>query len=332
MLVGSFWSPVSIFTHLSLITCHSSFFLIPKPIDTINNYRHRSFQPTLPTDQYPIVNKSIDRAPLSIQGLYTFIQNPLSLLIDTHSHIYHHRFDDDFEQMLQRSSEAGVKKIYLPNIDAESIPALKKVARENKQCIPMMGLHPSHVKEDYQVQLEKILTELDRGDTEYVAVGEIGIDLYWDKTFIREQQEAFAIQIEKAKEMGLPIVIHCREAFDEIFEVLEAHKDERLHGIFHCFTGDLGQAEKAIGYNMKLGIGGILTFKNGGLAEVITDVDIKHLVLETDAPYLAPMPHRGKRNEPAYVKLVAEKLAEIKGIDLEEVDRITTENAVAVFG
>ena len=253
-------------------------------------------------------------------------------MIDTHSHIYHHRFDDDFEQMLQRANDAGVKKIYLPNIDSESIPALKKVARENKQCIPMMGLHPSHVKEDYEEQLQTVLKELEQGDLKYVAVGEIGIDLYWDKTFVEEQKEAFGIQIEKAKEMGLPIVIHCREAFDEIFQVLEDHKDDRLFGIFHCFTGNLDQARQAIAYNMKLGIGGILTFKNGGLAEVIENVDIKHLVLETDAPYLAPMPHRGKRNEPSYVKLVAEKLADIKGIDLEEVDRITTANTVAVFG
>lgn len=253
-------------------------------------------------------------------------------MIDTHSHIYHHRFDDDFAKMLTRAREAGVEQIYLPNIDKESIAGLKKVATENKQCLPMMGLHPSHVKEDYKEQLALIMEELEKGDMKYVAVGEIGIDLYWDKTFIEEQKEAFAMQISKAKEMGLPIVIHCREAFDEIFEVLEAHKDKKLFGIFHCFSGDLEQAKKAIGYNMKLGIGGILTFKNGGLAEVIEEVDLKHLVLETDAPYLAPMPHRGKRNEPAYVKLVAEKLAEIKGVSLAEVDKITTANARQVFG
>ena len=253
-------------------------------------------------------------------------------MIDTHSHIYHHRFDDDFGKMLTRAKEAGVEKIYLPNIDVESIQALKKVALENEQCLPMMGLHPSHVKEDYKEQLEKVLAELQLGEIKYHAVGEIGIDLYWDKSFLKQQKEAFGIQIEKAKEMSLPIVIHCREAFDEIFDVLEAHKDNRLYGIFHCFTGNLDQAKKAIGYHMKLGIGGILTFKNGGLAEVVEDVDIKHLVLETDAPYLAPIPHRGKRNEPSYLRLVAEKLAEIKGLSLEDVDRITTENTRAVFG
>lgn len=252
-------------------------------------------------------------------------------MIDTHSHIYHHRFDSDFQDMLSRAKQAGVEKIYLPNIDAESIADLKKVARQNPTCIPMMGLHPSHVKGDYQEQLRTILQELEHGDMDYAAVGEIGIDLYWDQTFLAEQQEAFAIQIEKAKELSLPIVIHCRNSFDEIFEVLEDHHDEDLFGIFHCFTGNLEQAQRAIGYNMKLGIGGILTFKNAGLDEVVKEVDMKHLVLETDAPYLAPTPHRGKRNEPAYVKLVAEKLAEIKSLSLAEVDEITTANAQAVF-
>ena len=252
-------------------------------------------------------------------------------MIDTHSHIYHHRFDSDFQDMLSRAKQAGVEKIYLPNIDAESIADLKKVARQNPTCIPMMGLHPSHVKGDYQEQLRTILQELEHGDMDYAAVGEIGIDLYWDQTFLAEQQEAFAIQIEKAKELSLPIVIHCRNSFDEIFEVLEDHHDEDLFGIFHCFTGNLEQAQRAIDYNMKLGIGGILTFKNAGLDEVVKEVDMKHLVLETDAPYLAPTPHRGKRNEPAYVKLVAEKLAEIKSLSLAEVDEITTANAQAVF-
>lgn len=253
-------------------------------------------------------------------------------MIDTHSHIYHHRFDDDFENMLARAKQVGVKQIYLPNIDAESIPALKRVARNHENCIPMMGLHPAHVKEDYREQLDVILRELEEGDLPYAAVGEIGIDLYWDKTYLGEQQEAFSIQIEKAKELGLPIVIHCREAFDEIFAVLEEHHDDKLFGIFHCFTGNLAQAKQAIGYNMKLGIGGIVTFKNGGLDETLANIEVEHLVLETDAPYLAPMPHRGKRNEPSYLKLIAEKLAEIKGMSLSEINNITTANAKAVFG
>ncbi len=253
-------------------------------------------------------------------------------MIDTHSHIYHHRFEDDFEEMLARAKNAGVEQIYLPNIDVESIEGLKKLARNHQNCLPMMGFHPAHVKEDYRDQLAVILKELDEGDLQYVAVGEIGIDLYWDKTFLKEQQEAFSIQIKKAKELNLPIVIHCRDAFDEIFEVLETHHDEKLYGIFHCFTGNIAQAEKAIGLNMKLGIGGILTFKNAGLDKTISQVDMEHLVLETDAPYLAPMPYRGKRNEPSYVKGVAEKLAELKGMSLAEVDKITTANAKAVFG
>lgn len=252
-------------------------------------------------------------------------------MIDTHSHIYHHRFDHDFSEMLQRAREAGVEEIYLPNIDVDSIASLKSVAANNPHCKPMMGLHPAHVKEDYQEILAKIFEELDRGELVYHAIGEIGMDLYWDKSHIEEQKLAFGIQINKAKERGLPIVIHCRDAFDEIFEVLEAYRDERLFGIFHCFTGDLVQARRAIDLNMKLGIGGIVTFKNGGLAEVVADLDLAHLVLETDAPFLAPAPHRGKRNEPAYLKLVAEQLARIKSLSLKEVDRITTENARAVF-
>ncbi len=252
-------------------------------------------------------------------------------MIDTHSHIYLQRFHDDFEEMLQRAEEAGVKEIYLPNIDKDSIDDLKRVADNHPHCKPMMGLHPSHVKEDYQEQLALVFKELEDPNRKYYAVGEIGIDLYWDKTHLEEQKKAFAIQIEKAKAMGLPIVIHCREAFDEIFEVLEAYADEKLFGIFHCFTGNLEQARRAISLNLKLGIGGIVTFKNGGLDKVVEQLELEHLVLETDAPYLAPMPYRGKRNEPSYTKYVAEKIAELKNTSLAEVDRITTQNARKVF-
>lgn len=233
--------------------------------------------------------------------------------------------------MLQRAKEAGVKEIYLPNIDKDSIGVLKAVAAENPHCKPMMGLHPSHVKEDYQEQLALVFAELENPEMKYFAVGEIGIDLYWDKTFLEEQQKAFAIQIEKAKEMALPIVIHCRDAFDEVFEILEAYHDEKLFGIFHCFTGNLEQAERAIGLHMKLGIGGVVTFKNGGLDKVVEQLELTHLVLETDAPYLAPAPFRGKRNEPSYLKYVAEKIAELKNVSLQEVDAITTANAREVF-
>ncbi len=250
-------------------------------------------------------------------------------MIDTHSHIYLPDFKDDLDQILERATQAGIEEIYLPNIDADSIPLLKSTAEKYSRCKPMMGLHPGSVKEDYQNQLALIFRELEEGT--YYAVGEIGLDLYWDKTFQLEQEEAFALQIEKAKELQLPVVIHCREAFDPIFNILENHTDDRLWGIFHCFTGNEEQAHRAISLNMKLGIGGVLTFKNAGLDKVIKNIDLQHLVLETDAPYLAPAPYRGKRNEPSYLKLVAEKLSTIKKISLEEIDKITTYNAKQVF-
>lgn len=252
-------------------------------------------------------------------------------MIDTHSHIYVKDFNDDFDEMLHRAKEVGVSQIYLPNIDKDSIADLKRIAHENPMCKPMMGLHPGSVKEDYKEQLAIILQELENPEIKYYAVGEIGIDLFWDKTFIKEQQEVFATQIKKAKEMQLPIVIHCRDAFDEVFEVLESAYDEKLFGIFHCFTGNAEQAQRAIGLNMKLGIGGVVTFKNGGLDKALTEVDVEHMVLETDTPYLAPTPFRGKRNEPAYLQYIAQKLADIKQISLAELDRITTANAESIF-
>lgn len=250
-------------------------------------------------------------------------------MIDTHSHIYLKDFKEDFDEMLARASKEGIDEIYMPNIDVDSIPNLKEVAANHPQCKPMMGLHPGSVKEDYQEQLAVMFEELE--NRKYYAVGEIGMDLYWDKTFIEEQRKAFAIQIEKAKELGLPIVIHCREAFDEIFEVLEAYHDDPLYGIFHCFTGTLEQAHRALSLNMKLGIGGIVTFKNAGLDKVVEKLNVHDLVLETDAPYLAPAPHRGKRNEPAYTALVALKVASLLNISLSEVENITTANAKAIF-
>ena len=252
-------------------------------------------------------------------------------MIDTHSHIYLKDFKEDFNEMLDRAKAVGITEIYLPNIDKDSIADLKRTALENPMCKPMMGLHPGSVKADYKEQLAAVFKELEDPNQKFYAVGEIGIDLYWDKTFIEEQLKAFGIQIKKAKEMGLPIVIHCREAFDEVFEVLEAYHDDKLFGIFHCFTGNLDQAQIAINLNMKLGIGGVVTFKNSGLDKVVEQIDLKHLVLETDAPYLAPKPYRGKKNEPSYVKYVAEKIAVVKNLPLEEVDRITTANAKSVF-
>jgi TatD DNase family protein len=252
-------------------------------------------------------------------------------MIDTHTHIYLKQFADDREEMLHRAKEVGVERMYLPNIDGDSIKDLKTLADAHDHLYPMMGLHPSHVKADYKEQLAVIFSELNSAYP-YVAVGEIGIDLYWDKSHIVEQQEAFGIQIEKAKELGLPIVIHCRDAFEETFAVLESLHDERLFGIFHCFTGNLEQAQRAINLNLKLGIGGVVTFKNGGLDKVVEKIGLEHIVLETDAPYLAPSPFRGKRNEPAYVQYVAEKIAQLHQISLAEVDRITSANAQQIFG
>jgi TatD DNase family protein len=198
------------------------------------------------------------------------------------------------------------------------------------QVFLMAGLHPTHVKENYKEELEHVKALLAKGD--YCAVGEIGIDLYWDKSFFREQQEAFRTQIRWAKKNSLPIVIHCRESFDEIFEILEEEKGKDLRGIFHCFTGTLEQAHRAIGYNMKLGIGGVVTFKNGKIDQFLGQIDLKHIVLETDSPYLAPVPYRGKRNESSYLRQILEKLSIIYNKPIEEIARITTENSKVVFG
>ncbi len=253
-------------------------------------------------------------------------------MIDTHSHIYLDDFAEDRSEMLQRAREAGVEKIYLPNIDTASLPQLKALAKAEEHCLPMMGLHPGSVKENWEEELAAIFTEIDQNPGFYHAIGEIGMDLYWDKTFVKQQQQVFHRQIQKSLELKLPIVIHCREAFDEIFEILEDYRNTKLFGIFHCFTGNLEQARQAIDFNLKLGIGGIVTFKNGGLDKVVEQVNPRYLVLETDAPYLAPHPKRGKRNEPAYLKWIAQKIADLHLISLEELERITTQNAQEVFG
>ena len=199
-----------------------------------------------------------------------------------------------------------------------------------KDVFLMMGLHPTHVNENYLEELAHVKHWIDK--RHFYALGEIGIDLYWDKTFLTQQQEAFKTQIQWAKEKKLPIVIHCREAFDEIFEVLESEKSEDLFGIFHCFTGTKEQAEKAISYNMKLGIGGVVTFKNGKIDQFLHEIELKHLVLETDSPYLAPIPYRGKRNESAYITHVIDKLAAIYGLPFDEIAAITTQNSKDIFG
>lgn len=253
------------------------------------------------------------------------------IFTDTHTHLYSEAFDGDRDEVIQNALQKGIKRFFIPAIDSTYTEAMFALeAAYPGHMFLMAGLHPTHVKENYKEELghvEKLLAQ-----RKFYAVGEIGIDLYWDKSFLKEQQDAFRHQIRLAKKYHLPIVIHCRDAFDEIFEILEEEKGKGLYGIFHCFTGSLEQAEKAISYNMKLGIGGVVTFKNGKIDTFLGQVDIKHIVLETDAPYLAPVPYRGKRNESAYLIDVADKLADIYGVDAQELSRVTTKNSIDVFG
>ena len=252
-------------------------------------------------------------------------------LTDTHTHLYSSEFETDRKQVVERAIAAGVKKLFLPNIDSSSISGMLSVCNDfPENCFAMMGLHPTSVKENYEEELAVVKDWL--GKHKFCAIGEIGIDLYWDKTFLTQQLLAFETQIKWANEFSVPIVIHSRNSFNEIVEVLQKNKKENPHGIFHCFSGSKEQAEKAISLGFKLGIGGVLTYKNSGLAQAIADIDLKHLVLETDSPYLTPVPHRGKRNESGYITLVAQKLAEIKNISIEEVAEITNANAIEVFG
>lgn len=253
------------------------------------------------------------------------------IFTDTHSHLYDKKFAEDQKEVIERAFLEGVQRIFLPNVDQHTVKGMMDVVHAHPQkCFPMMGLHPCHVKENYKEELAVLKKHLDFGG--FCAVGEIGMDLYWDKSFINEQKEAFRTQIHWAKEKGLPIAIHCRDAFDEIFEILEDEKDEKLRGVFHCFTGTLEQAHRAIGLNFYLGIGGVVTFKKAGLDQVVQQVDLKHLVLETDSPYLAPSPNRGKRNESSYLLHIAQKIADLHQISIEELAHITTDNSVKLFG
>ena len=253
------------------------------------------------------------------------------MLIDTHAHLYAKEFDEDREAVLQEAINVGVKKILLPNIDESSIEGMHALCEQFPDvCFPMMGLHPCSVKANYEEQLATIKAAFQVN--KHIAIGEIGIDLYWDKSLVREQMLAFEAQIKWAKEVGLPIVIHARDSFDEIFEVVDGLNDERLTGIFHCFTGTEEQAHKILNYGgFKLGIGGVVTFKNSGLSEVLKNVPLTALVLETDAPYLAPVPKRGKRNESAYVSYIATHLTEVYNCSLATIAEQTTSNALSVF-
>lgn len=253
------------------------------------------------------------------------------MFIDTHAHLYSTKFDGDREAMVARALDAGVKKLFLPNVDHDSITGmLALVEAHPAHCFPMMGLHPCHVFEHNDEAMEEVERLLRTGN--YCAVGEIGIDLYWDKTWLAQQQEVFQQHIQWAKELALPIVIHCRESFDEVMEIVEAENDDRLRGVFHCFTGTEELARRVIALGgFYLGIGGVITYPKGGLFETMREVGPEHCVLETDAPYLAPVPFRGKRNESSYIPHIAAKLAEATGRSVEEIARITTVNAELLF-
>ncbi|MCB4799831.1 TatD family hydrolase [Neotamlana laminarinivorans] len=253
------------------------------------------------------------------------------IITDTHTHLYSEAFDEDRIEMINRAINNGVSRFFIPAIDSSYTSSMLQLEKDFPENVfLMMGLHPTHVKDNYKKELQHVEHMLK--SHKFYAVGEIGIDLYWDKSTLGIQQEAFQYQIWLAKKHKLPIVIHCREAFNEVFDILEKEKDTDLFGIFHCFTGNFEQAQQAISYNMKLGIGGVSTFKNGKIDKFLNKINLKHIVLETDSPYLAPTPYRGKRNESAYILKVLEKLTSIYNISTEELANITTQNSKTVFG
>lgn len=254
----------------------------------------------------------------------------MNFWIDTHAHIFSEEFKGDRDEMLQRCADAQIGKIYMPNVDHTTIDSMLEVELKDKMTyLPMMGLHPCSVKKDFEREL--YLAEDWLSKRKFAAVGEMGTDLYWDKTFWSQQQEAFKVQVDLAKKHSLPLVIHCRESIDETIELLQPLAEPRLTGVFHCFTGNAEQAKKIIELGFFLGIGGVATFKNGGLDKVLPEIDVNKLVLETDSPYLAPTPHRGKRNEPAFLPLIAQKVADIKQMSLQDLQNITTANALQIF-
>jgi len=256
--------------------------------------------------------------------------NLKSFFIDTHAHLYLPEFDHDRDIVMDIAMQQGVRKILLPNIDSTSVEPLNDLASKFPGvCYPMMGLHPTSVKENYLDELDKIEYELELGH--YIGIGEIGIDLFWDKSHFREQCQAFSRQLDLALRYGLPVVIHARESFREIMEILEGYRGKGLSGIFHAFTGTVEIAEQAVDLGFKLGIGGIVTYKNSTLPEVVRKSGLNDLVLETDSPYLAPLPFRGKRNESSYIPYIAEAIKQIKNISLDEVARATTRNVLELF-
>jgi TatD DNase family protein len=253
------------------------------------------------------------------------------MYIDSHAHIYNEQFTGDRQAAIERALLAGVGKIYMPNVDLDSIDIMLETEEKNPGiCIPMMGLHPCDVDGDFEKQLYEVEAWLNR--RKFAAVGEMGLDLYWDKTFFEHQKEAFRIQVELAKKHDLPVVLHTRNANREAIDLVRALKDDKLRGIFHCFSGTVAEAREMIDLGFLLGIGGVVTFKNGGLDKVLPEIGLEHLVLETDCPYLPPVPHRGKRNEPSYIPLFAEKVADLLKMDKGQVEEKTTENSLKIFG
>lgn len=253
------------------------------------------------------------------------------IVTDTHTHLYSEQFDSDRDEVVKRALDLNIKRFFIPAIDSSYTSSMLELEKSYpNNMFLMMGLHPTSVKDNYKDELLHVENML--ASRKFYAVGEIGIDLFWDTSTLKIQQEAFKYQIRLAKKYKLPIVIHCREAFDEIFEVLEGENDDDLFGIFHCFTGTFEQANKAISFNMKLGIGGVVTFKNGGIDQFLNQIDLEHIVLETDSPYLAPKPFRGKRNESSYLTHIIEKIGLLYNRLPEQIADITTENSKAIFG
>ncbi len=250
--------------------------------------------------------------------------------IDTHTHLYLEAFKDDIEEVIERAVSNGVQQMFLPNIDSSTTEAMLRLCEAHPgRLFPMIGLHPTSVKENYEDELKEVEEKLD--DERFIAIGEIGMDLYWDKTFIKEQQAAFQQQLRWAKLHGLPVVIHARDSFEEIFEVMDREYSEGLTGVFHSFTGTPQQVEKINSYDFYIGINGIATFKNAGLEDIVGCIPLNRLLVETDAPYLAPVPYRGKRNESSYVRFVAQKIADIRNMTIEEIASVTSSNALALF-
>lgn len=252
------------------------------------------------------------------------------MLIDTHTHIYSQEFDTDIDEVIERSLQNDIHKLFMPNIDSSSIKPMLDLSNRYKQiCYPMMGIHPTSVNTDFQEELEVIEYWLDKH--KFIAIGEIGIDMYWDQTFREEQEYVFRQQLKYAQQLNLPVVIHTRDSFDIAFENILKENNGNLKGVFHCFTGTVKQANKVLDMGFKIGVGGVITFKNSGIAELVSQLKPHDIVLETDAPYLAPVPFRGKRNESSYLKHIAQKVAEVFELPLEQIEDITSQTALELF-